>query len=53
MEENVADLGGMNAIVAALKLIQINDTIAPSLPGLSHYTNEQLMLVRTSQVRIY
>ena len=51
IEENVADLGGLNAIIAALHFLQANTTIIDqSLPGLSQYTSEQLMLLRVSQV---
>ena len=51
-EETVADLGGMNTIITALNLMQTNKTIIDqSLPGLSQYTNEQMMLLRLSQVK--
>ena len=52
MEENLADLGGMITIVTAQMLIQTkNTTDLQHLPGLTQYTNEQMMLVRASQVR--
>jgi len=50
MEENLADLGGMITIVTAQMLIQTKNTTGDILPGLTQYTNEQMMLVRASQV---
>ena len=52
MEENLADLGGMITIVTAQMLIQTkNTTDLQHLPGLTQYTNEQMMLLRLSQVK--
>jgi hypothetical protein len=41
----------MNAVLTALSLLQTNKSENQSLPGLSQFTNEQMILIRFSHVR--
>ena len=48
MNENVADLGAIKAIVATRARMD-REIPAPSLPGFN-YTHEQIMLINAAQV---
>lgn len=49
LNENVADLGAIKAIVATQTRMARERGPAPNLPGLN-YTHEQIMLINAAQV---
>lgn len=49
LNENVADLGAIRAIVSTLARLEAENGPAQSLPGLTRYTNEQVMLINAAQ----
>ena len=53
LNENVADLGAVKAIIATLASMASQKGPEPNLPGLGKYTHEQVMLINAAQVFIH
>ena len=51
MSENLADLGAIKTILATHKRL-VKEKDLESLPGLTHLSHEQIMLIQAAQVSI-
>ena len=52
LPENIADDGGLKASLLAYQTLVKNNGIEPKLPGLEHYSHEQLFFLSYANVSI-